>query len=253
MHENPALFPGQRFITPILRALFSPFMGSRVHVMKGGLAQGLKRRGFNLGNPPLTKEERFLLKQDLEAYTVYDLGVGNGIHTLFFARAVGPQGRVIAIEPNAETLAEARESVELNGFANVELVETALGNASSTTVTTLDDAIAQRNLPAPNFIRIDVAGAEGDVLEGMAATIEAHKPELFIEMHGDTEDARLANAKRIVEFLHERGYKIYHIEWDRYAVPTNFERARDGHIWCSPPGWKRRRRRNSSGEKDIAE
>jgi FkbM family methyltransferase len=278
MHENPALFPGQRLFAPLFRTILGPFLGNRIQVIKGGLAKGLKHRGFGLGNPPLNKEERFLQKQDLEDYTVYDVGASEGIYGLFFARSVGPNGTVVAIEPLADSCSRIEDNVALNEFENVQIISTALGKepgsgelvypsrraAAATlhpdfskalqagggtdqmnaTITTLDALIADRELPKPDFINIDVNGLEGDVLEGMSDTIAQHQPQVFVEMYGVDEDARLENAKRIVEFLDERSYKIYHVEWDRYAVPTNYDRARDGHIWCTPPGWKRRRRRH---------
>ncbi|UCF62445.1 MAG: hypothetical protein JSV37_07030, partial [Anaerolineaceae bacterium] len=70
--------------------------------IRKGLAKGLYRRfgfGFKL-KFKLTDEEKFLLGLDFTGKTVYDIGGYIGIHTLFFARAVGESGTVITFEPN---------------------------------------------------------------------------------------------------------------------------------------------------------
>jgi FkbM family methyltransferase len=40
---------------------------------------------------------------------------------------------------------------------------------------------------APSFVKIDVQGAEQDVLDGMSATLAEHRPVLLIEISGDWE------------------------------------------------------------------
>ena len=45
----------------------------------------------------------------------------------------------------------------------------------------IDELVSSRTLPYPNFVKIDVEGAEGNVLEGMQQTVAAAKPSLFVE------------------------------------------------------------------------
>jgi FkbM family methyltransferase len=56
-----------------------------------------------------------------EGATVLDVGAFIGTHTLAFARFVGPQGRVVAIEPQAEAFALLEKNVTANRLANVVL------------------------------------------------------------------------------------------------------------------------------------
>lgn len=54
--------------------------------------------------------------------TACDVGAGNGYHTLRLARAVGPNGRVIASDLQPEMLDMLREAVAAAGVTNVEAV-----------------------------------------------------------------------------------------------------------------------------------
>lgn len=61
-----------------------------------------------------------------------DVGANCGFYTLFAARAVGPTGRVIAAEPLPEMTQRLRFNVAANGFANVTVCETAIGETTGT-------------------------------------------------------------------------------------------------------------------------
>lgn len=54
----------------------------------------------------------------------------------------------------------------------------------------LDSLVFEAKFPPPNLIKIDVEGAELDVLAGAARTLERYRPRLFIEAHS----AALADA-----------------------------------------------------------
>src|SRR5207244_135452 len=49
---------------------------------------------------------------------IYDLGANIGFLTLLFAKAVGPQGVVIALEPVPTNAERIRGNAKLNGFTN---------------------------------------------------------------------------------------------------------------------------------------
>jgi FkbM family methyltransferase len=60
--------------------------------------------------------------------TFVDIGANCGLFSLFAARSVGPTGRVISIEPVRTIAARMRFNIALNGFGNIEVFETAVGN-----------------------------------------------------------------------------------------------------------------------------
>ncbi|MBV7259722.1 methyltransferase domain-containing protein [Erythrobacter crassostreae] len=59
---------------------------------------------------------------------VLDYGCGNGDVCLLLAQTVGPQGRVLGIDQNPESLEMARERAETAGLANIEFRQIDLGD-----------------------------------------------------------------------------------------------------------------------------
>ena len=62
----------------------------------------------------------------------FDVGANAGYYTLLLARRVGPNGRVVAFEPNPINVAYLREHLRLNKFCNVEIVEAAVTDTDGT-------------------------------------------------------------------------------------------------------------------------
>lgn len=206
-----------------------------VYTAQSGLARGLRRRG-GLGFIPgrsLTAEERWLLGQNWLGKVIYDVGAYQGIFTMFFARAVGNQGQVVAFEPNPRSAEQLREHVALNGFSNVRVMQVALGDvdgvaglevpkgaaemsrlaASGTEfvvqVNRLDTLLHEQSLPAPSFIKVDVEGEELAVLRGSVAVLQEQHPTLLIEVHPR------ASAFSLWNLLADLGYRTYSIELQR--------------------------------------
>ena len=163
----------------------------------------------------------------------YDIGANVGFFALVGTRLVGPDGVVVAFEPVPENAAAIRESADLNGFANLHVVERAAGRAAGrgrlllvedlswshlesrgrhprTTdtleieIVAIDDLVAEGRLQPPQLVKIDVEGAEIDVVAGMRRTIEKHRPAIVCELH-DTAEA-------FVAAMDELGYTTSNLE-----------------------------------------
>lgn len=157
--------------------------------------------------------------------TVVDVGANYGYYTLLFADAVGPGGRVIAVEPVPDTAAALTENITLNGFAGrCELVAKALGacpegtarmhvpfgepkNAAVVPVdreggievaTTSLDAIGER-LQRCDLVKIDAEGAEVDIVDGMSRLAARCGPAVLIEFNA----ARYPDPQRFLLRLRE--------------------------------------------------
>ena len=199
-----------------------------------GLGQGLR---FNTGGSAANfvtgssqQREQLALRAILSAGAAfYDVGANVGFFTMIAARLLGPAGRIFCFEPLPENYRQIRHNAMLNSFTNVEIIETALGSfdgeASFWTsaeptwgklvstgkvpdkmtgeikvpVRRLDGIVTASGLPPPDAIKIDVEGAEVDVLLGAAETLRHYRPRLLIELHG-------TNAA-VAELLTELKYK----------------------------------------------
>jgi FkbM family methyltransferase len=164
-----------------------------------------------------------------------DGGAFIGRHTLCYARAVGPTGRVLAVEPLQANFRLLTRNVARNGYSHVACVECALGKqegevllaydweTSTATVArdlphkiravqhTLGEALRQQGLDRLDFLKLDVEGAEQDVLEGAASTLAANpQATLAIEVHGfDMHGpAGAGQESALADWLTSRGYDI---------------------------------------------
>ena len=85
-------------------------------------------------------------------------------------------------------------------------------NKKSIKSKTLDSIVRLFSLN-PKFIKIDVEGAELDVLQGMKETLKIYKPKIMLEKH-PTLIPKNINLKNIDNYLFEYGYqsKLIHSE-----------------------------------------
>ncbi len=177
--------------------------------------------------------------------TVVDAGAFIGRHTLAYARDVGPRGRVIAVEPHPENFRLLQRNVRANGYQNVTCVPCALSNftgqsrlaydretstsalatAGSRTVSvrvrTLDDLLAECQVSRVDLMKIDVEGAEVDVLRGAKKTLAAQpQPRLIIENH-DPGPVDKPEAGKLRQWLDKHGIAVQEVnDNDRHFYVT---------------------------------
>ena len=148
----------------------------------------------------------YLGKYDLKrGDTVVDCGAYIGEFTLYASKAVGPEGKVIAFEPEPALYKKLEANIALNDAKNVILVNKGvwsgegalkfIGNDKdgysfmvadkadgtvSLPVTTLDAALRHIGVTKVDFIKIDVEGAEMEVIKGAAKTLAGSHAHLAI-------------------------------------------------------------------------
>jgi FkbM family methyltransferase len=164
---------------------------------------------------------------------VLDAGANVGAHTLAFAAAVGPAGRVYAFEPQRHLLQMLMGSLELCDANNVVARNAALGqqhgvlrvplleyglphNFGSVTLreVPLDTpfepiacfAVDEFQLERLDFVKIDVEGAELEVLHGATETVTRCRPVISAEAD------REANISGLLEWFGARDYRVW---WHR--------------------------------------
>lgn len=246
--------------------------GDITYTARHGLIQGMKRKG-GLGFLPagiLPKshtqpEEDFLRGLDISGKVVYDIGTFQGMMTLFFARKAKA---VIAYEPHPGNFRRLQENLNLNGLKNVTAFNRGLGDREGTIllacdprmpgaatadpeiarqisasltetqtiempVARLDDEIERHALPTPDLVKIDIEGMELPALLGMEKLLAARHPQIYLEMHGATEEEKEKKAAGILEFLARSGYtSVRHVESGASIASDNKSLARSGHLFC---------------------
>jgi hypothetical protein len=89
----------------------------------------------------------------------------------------------------------------------------------------LDKEVLAGPLPVPDFLKIDVEGAEMSVLRGAQTILSQRHPEIFLDTH-DFLGAEFSSLhSKCCRFLAELGYRIELIGSPRP------EYARDVHAW----------------------
>lgn len=188
--------------------------------------------------------------------TFYDVGANVGFFSVIAARLVGPGGRVVAFEPLPANARAIRHNAELNGFTQIDAREQALGGSdgeasfmlsaeptwgklssagkapdrhTGTTVVAvrrLDGLIEQEGLPPPDVMKIDVEGAELEMLAGAERTLRACRPVILMELHGTNREVaeKLAALNYTAAVLGAPG-DIATAHWNANIIAAPAERA----------------------------
>ncbi len=94
---------------------------------------GQFRAAFAVFGGEREADTRRLFEREIPRGTaVVDVGANIGMHTLTFARCVGPEGKVFAFEPGPDNLVLLRKNVAMNNYANVDIVPKAVGERAGT-------------------------------------------------------------------------------------------------------------------------
>jgi FkbM family methyltransferase len=158
-----------------------------------------------------------------------DIGAHIGKYALGMARIVGENGIVLAIEPNPANYQALRKNIQLNNLKNVialnlaawdtdctlELFTGHLAGHHSTKINwklganevkarAMDNVLNENEVKKMDWIKIDVEGAEWEVLRGLRETIDEKRPRIVAEVSYE-------NIDRIKEFMEERGYGLIKI------------------------------------------
>ena len=171
-----------------------------------------------------------------------DIGAHVGYFTMLFRLAVGAEGRVFSFEPQAETYRRLLHNVMINGFSNVlplplavakqpgtaifhinpenegasSLVASTNGDEVPVQVTSLDCLFREDLSVRPRLIKMDVEGAEMDVLLGAENWFDRQGPDLVIlEINRGGLALAGTNEWDIRQFLERRGYRAGVINGNR--------------------------------------
>jgi FkbM family methyltransferase len=188
-------------------------------------------RAFDLYEPAKMAAVRHFLKPGM---TFVDVGGNKGDFALLAARITGRSGTVLCFEPEPENCHWIRKSIELNGYENINLNEIALSDRDGTAqlylgrksgwhtllsgqqrsdagtilvrTAMLDSILAKLSIAHIDVMKIDVEGAELQVLEGARKTLWANsRIVLLLDVH-----PRMGvNPKQVGSLLTKMGFSIH--------------------------------------------
>lgn len=170
---------------------------------------------------------------------VLDIGANTGAYALISC-AANPTVTVHAFEPVERVAAKLRRNARMNPSFGIEVHQLAVSDASGTavlsdpgggncysasldseflsgptvqydvSVVAIDDFVEQHALTNVDLVKIDVEGIEGQVLRGMALTLEKYRPALLVEYLVRQRGA----LQQRVSALVDSGYVLFHLERD---------------------------------------
>ena len=248
-----SIIHGHPLLDKISRRLYGVLMGTRVVTIESGPMAGIRLlTGKHVSHAHIrgTYEVEVLRAVDhlvKPGAICYDLGASIGYISLLMARKAR---HVYAFEPAPHAIAILNKQAAANGLRNLTLIPTpisdsvrevsfALGDAAygsginehethfpvlRLTTTTLDLFAAENS--APDFIKIDVEGEEGRVLEGARGLLTAKRPTIVCELHS------AEAAAHSLRVLHECGYRVTMLDGSEF-IPGESIRAGDVQVLCT--------------------
>ena len=176
-----------------------------------------------------------------------DIGANAGYFSLLAHKGCMPDKKPISIEPNPENIHLLKAHFRLNNIEAFDLEEMAISNQSgviqfsnsdnlaantykqessvykNSTIevktNTLDYIAEKYNLDKFSLVKIDVEGAELDVLQGGYAFIKKYHPNILLATH----NCHVANVKEdCLAYLKELGYSFEPIEDNKIEGQADF-------------------------------
>lgn len=196
---------------------------------------------------------RILAKYVKSGDVVIEAGANLGSETLLLSKLVG-NGRVYGFEPNPYTFERLSINVSINSLENVQVFDCAIGERNDdisfniypkgfcnpgmsskymeTPLTrkitvaqkTLDSFVEEQKIAKVDFLKMDIQGAEMDLLNGAAGMIGKHKPGVFLEalaLYNDT--------KALYEKFRHYGYRVFLIGEEQLTEMKNSAEVQDGN------------------------
>jgi hypothetical protein len=158
----------------------------------------------------------------------FDVGANMGYDALVMARLGA--AHVLSFDCEPHVILRMRRNIAANPHltTTIQVVESFVSNRSGQGEVALDDLVLSGEAHVPDFVKIDVEGAEEKVLGGLARTMTDHKPHLIVETHSK------ALERQCIAFLKDHGYAPVVVDQRRRWLPDN--RPREHNRWLVAHG-----------------
>ena len=206
--------------------------------MNLNIAEFLQAHLFLFGSYelPTVKFLERTLKPD---YVCFDVGAQIGYLSLVMANAAQRRTRVVAFEPEELNTQRFASNMALNNITNVELVKKAVSNTSGVlklylsndnnagthstiandpnvgtafeevAAVALDEIVEQLKLGRLDMIKIDVEGAELEVIQGAKNVLSKFRPTCIIELSENIQKSRGFSTTQFKKLMSEYGYHSF--------------------------------------------
>lgn len=229
----------------IRRMVFGWIKGRDVRIPSGagkGLCfnAGHSNPAYTLGTNEIPVQKAFakILRPGM---VFFDIGANVGYFSVIAARLVGETGKVYAFEPVPENADILQHNIQLNNFANVNIYQKAVSNSPgvgelllaefsggsalahgdtppdlkdsiSVELVSIDSVVYEENFKPPSMIKIDVEGAEIEVLLGMQRTMKEYQPVILYEIDDRLQEGFERKQHVCDAILTSNGYQISRLE-----------------------------------------
>jgi FkbM family methyltransferase len=187
---------------------------------------------------------------------LFDVGAHFGLFSLASLHYGGPRARAIAIEPSPTAVRILQLHARLNGVVDrLHVVRAAASDSPGwrpmlpvgviadgyyieptrhhprsdlvrVPAITLDTMVQELGF-LPTHLKIDVEGAEAEVLRGAVATLTAPRPPIvFLELHNSAMRRTGRDSAAPLEFLSQQGYRFFRPE----GSPLDLSQALQGPL-----------------------
>lgn len=201
------------------------------------LGQQLKV-GYTLRSKVPDRDYSVILQLATNKKCVFDVGANHGIISLLVA-SKNPGVQIHAFEASEDAVNIINQNCALNGFhTSIRVVNTLIADRSGYTIPfywegssggasitkdrmghtieihkstlSLDD-YAKANNALPDFIKMDIEGAENIAIKGMKEILSTSRPDVFIELHEFGAKKLYENAQDILDFVAPLNYQMIYL------------------------------------------
>ncbi|HEY8715558.1 MAG TPA: FkbM family methyltransferase [Candidatus Acidoferrum sp.] len=202
------------------------------------------------------QELRFVQRLLRPGMTVLDIGAHHGLYTLLCSKSVGSKGRVIAFEASPRECRRLGKHVRINSCSNVRIEPCAAGSEHGSAdfyvvdgptdwgnslrepvvaeatykirveVRAVDDVLQGLGISRVDFMKIDVEGAELEVLKGAMQLLRGvARPAILVEVQELRTHPWGYRSRAIVHFLASLDYRWFSLAADGslHVMSTDLE------------------------------